>query len=72
MEGYESVNFVRGEIMLFNKGMCFFNEFGLYISGEFGVWLEDCLYMIDKGFIYFIELFESIEKFLGKLILLVV
>tara|TARA_Y100000815_G_scaffold195992_1_gene179505 strand:- start:87 stop:1367 length:1281 start_codon:yes stop_codon:yes gene_type:complete len=72
MEGHESVNFVRGETTPLNKGMCFSNEPGLYIPGEFGVRLEDCLYMTDKGPTYFTEPPESIEKPLGKLIPLVV
>lgn len=72
MEGYESVNFVCGENMLFRKGMCFFNELGIYILGEFGVCLEDCLYMIEMGFVYFIELLESLVKLLGRLKFLIV
>lgn len=69
MEGYESVNFVCGESMLFNVGMCFLNELGIYILGEFGVRLEDCLYMIYKGFVYFMELLFLLEDLLGKLVL---
>ena len=67
MEGHESVNFVRGETTPLNKGMCFSNEPGLYIPGEFGVRLEDCLYMTDKGPTYFTEPPESLSAPLGRL-----
>jgi len=49
MEGHESVNFVRGEQEKLAAGMCFSNEPGIYIPGEFGVRLEDCIYITDKG-----------------------
>lgn len=67
MEGHESVNFVRGETTPLNKGMCFSNEPGLYIPGEFGVRLEDCLYMTDKGPAYFTSPPDSLASPLGKL-----
>ena len=49
MEGHESVNFVRGETTLLRPGMCFSNEPGIYLPGEFGVRLEDCIYMTELG-----------------------
>ncbi|AIF99717.1 M24 family metallopeptidase [Alteromonas australica] len=67
MEGHESVNFVRGETTPLNKGMCFSNEPGLYIPGEFGVRLEDCLYMTDKAPVYFTSPPDSLASPLGKL-----
>ena len=67
MEGHESVNFVRGEKTVLKQGMCFSNEPGLYIPGEFGVRLEDCLYMTKTGAAYFTEPPESLSKPLGKL-----
>ena len=67
MEGHESVNFVRGETTPLNKGMCFSNEPGLYIPGEFGVRLEDCLYMTDKGPAYFTSPPDSLASPLGTL-----
>ena len=67
MEGHESVNFVRGETTPLNKGMCFSNEPGLYLPGKFGVRLEDCLYMTDKGPAWFTKPPESIENPLGRL-----
>ena len=67
MEGHESVNLVRGENTPLKKGMCFSNEPGIYIPGEFGVRLEDCLYMTETGPAYFTEPPESLAKPLGRL-----
>ncbi len=53
LEGHEQVNFVRGETAKLAPGMCLSNEPGLYIYGEFGVRLEDCLYMTEAGPKYF-------------------
>ena len=49
MEGHEPVNLVRGETTLLAPGMCFSDEPGIYIPGQFGVRLEDCFYMTDAG-----------------------
>ncbi|GAC13205.1 M24 family metallopeptidase [Aliiglaciecola lipolytica] len=68
MEGHESVNFVKGETTLLNKGMCLSNEPGIYIPGEFGVRLEDCLYMGDKKAHWFTEPPESLDEPLGRLV----
>lgn len=46
---HEPVNLVHGEETLLRPGMCFSNEPGLYIPGEFGVRLEDCFYMTAEG-----------------------
>jgi Xaa-Pro dipeptidase len=67
MDGHESVNFVHGEKTPLAPGMCFSNEPGLYIYGEFGVRLEDCLYMTDKGPAWFTVPPESIDQPLGRL-----
>ncbi|MCU7555571.1 Xaa-Pro peptidase family protein [Alteromonas sp. ASW11-19] len=72
MEGHESVNFVRGETTKLQPGMCFSNEPGIYIPGEFGVRLEDCLYMGEKGPHWFTEPPASLEKPIGKLVPLAV
>ena len=72
MEGHESVNFVRGETTALEKGMCFSNEPGLYIPGEFGVRLEDCLYITNSGPAYFTEPPSSLTRPLGKLVPLTV
>ncbi|WP_137166192.1 M24 family metallopeptidase [Salinimonas lutimaris] len=67
MEGHEKVNFVRGEDTRLQAGMCFSNEPGIYLPGEFGVRLEDCMYMTDDGPAWFTEPPESIDAPLGKL-----
>ena len=65
IDGHEPVNFVRGETTPLAPGMCFSNEPGIYIQGEFGVRLEDCLYMTDDGPQLFSELSPSIETPFG-------
>ena len=67
MEGHESVNFVKGEKAVLQPGMCFSNEPGIYIPGEFGVRLEDCLYMTAKGPAWFTSPPVSPAEPLGKL-----
>ncbi|WP_078082967.1 M24 family metallopeptidase [Microbulbifer mangrovi] len=67
MEGHEPVNFVRGEKTRLAPGMCFSNEPGLYLPGEFGVRIEDCLYMTEDGPAWFTEPPVSLTSPLGKL-----
>jgi len=61
MDGHEPVNFVHGETTALAPGMCFSNEPGIYIFGEFGVRLEDCLYMTEEGPQLFSALSPSID-----------
>ena len=68
MEGHESVNFVHGETTLLKPGMCFSNEPGIYIQGEFGVRLEDCIYMTKNGPQWFTMPPASLDEPIGKLI----
>ncbi|WP_243444634.1 MULTISPECIES: M24 family metallopeptidase [Pacificimonas] len=49
LDVHEPVNLVHGETEPLAAGMCFSNEPGLYIPGEFGVRLEDCFYMTEEG-----------------------
>ena len=65
MDGHEPVNFVRGETTPLAPGMCFSNEPGIYIFGEFGVRLEDCLYITEDGPKLFSELSPSIDHPFG-------
>jgi len=65
MDGHEPVNFVHGESTELAPGMCFSNEPGIYIFGEFGVRLEDCLTITDDGPRLFSELSPSIERPFG-------
>lgn len=65
MDGHEPVNFVQGETTELAPGMCFSNEPGIYIFGEFGIRLEDCLYMTEDGPELFTPLSPSIDRPFG-------
>jgi Xaa-Pro dipeptidase len=65
MDGHEPVNFVHGEETPLAPGMCFSNEPGIYIYGEFGVRLEDCLYISEDGPRLFSALSPSIDAPFG-------
>ncbi|ANO52494.1 M24 family metallopeptidase [Woeseia oceani] len=65
IDGHEPVNFVHGEATPLAPGMCFSNEPGIYLFGEFGVRLEDCLYMSDAGPTLFTALSPSIDQPFG-------
>jgi Xaa-Pro aminopeptidase len=49
MDGHEWTNFVRGNKTAIAPGMCFSDEPMIAIYGEFGVRLEDCLYITENG-----------------------
>ncbi len=61
LDGHEPVNLVHGETTPLQSGMCFSNEPGIYLPGEFGIRLEDCFYMTDTGPKWFSEPPPSIE-----------
>ena len=65
LEGHEPINLVRGEKTPLAPGMCFSNEPGLYLPGEFGVRLEDCFYMTASGPRYFSQPPPSINNPFG-------
>ncbi len=65
LDGHEPVNLVRGETTQLAPGMCFSNEPGIYIPGEFGIRLEDCFYMTDSGPKWFSEPPPSIDNPFG-------
>lgn len=67
MDGHERVNFVHGEQTKLAPGMCFSNEPGIYIFGEFGVRLEDCIYMTESGPEWFTVPPSTIDEPIGKL-----
>lgn len=67
MDGHERVNFVHGEKTLLAPGMCFSNEPGLYDFNAFGVRLEDCLHMTDKGPAWFTVPPDSLEDPVGRM-----
>jgi len=49
LDGHEPVNLVHGETTPLAPGMCFSDEPGIYVPGEFGVRLEDCIHMTADG-----------------------
>jgi Xaa-Pro aminopeptidase len=49
LDGHEWTNFVRGNRTPIAPGMCFSDEPMIAIYGEFGVRLEDCLYITEQG-----------------------
>jgi Xaa-Pro dipeptidase len=49
MDGHERINLVGGETTPLAPGMCFSNEPGIYIYGEFGARLEDCFHITEEG-----------------------
>lgn len=65
MDGHERVNFVHGEDTALAAGMCFSNEPGIYIYGEFGVRIEDCIHMSEAGPVWFTQPPDSIDEPVG-------
>ncbi|QNO26268.1 aminopeptidase P family protein [Sphingopyxis sp. OPL5] len=65
LDGHEPVNLVHGETTPLAPGMCFSNEPGIYIPGEFGIRLEDCFFMTESGPKWFSEPPPSIDKPFG-------
>lgn len=49
MEGHEYPYLVPGNKLLLRPGMTFSNEPGIYIYGEFGVRIEDCMVVTEEG-----------------------
>ncbi|MGA0604997.1 M24 family metallopeptidase [Phenylobacterium sp. VNQ135] len=62
LDGHEPINFVRGERTRLAPGMCLSNEPGIYIPGEFGIRLEDCIYMTTQGPKWFSQPPASIDR----------
>jgi Xaa-Pro dipeptidase len=62
MDGHEPPNLVRNDVTPFEVGMCFSDEPGIYIPGEFGVRMEDCWYMTEAGPKLFTPLARSIDQ----------
>ncbi|PYS24635.1 MAG: hypothetical protein DMF72_04155 [Acidobacteria bacterium] len=65
LDGHEWTNFVRGNKTPIQVGMCFSDEPTIVIYGEFGIRLEDCLYISEKGAKFFTEQSPSIDKPFG-------
>jgi Xaa-Pro dipeptidase len=61
MDGHESPYLVHGDATPLAAGMCFSDEPGIYVPGEFGIRLEDCWYMTATGAKTFTPLARSID-----------
>jgi Xaa-Pro dipeptidase len=62
LDGHEPAYLVHGDATPLQAGMCFSDEPGIYIPGEFGVRLEDCWHMTASGPQTFTPLAKSIEE----------
>jgi Xaa-Pro dipeptidase len=62
MDGHEPPYLVHGDATELQAGMCFSDEPGIYIPGEFGVRLEDCWTMTPTGPKTFTALAKSLEN----------
>jgi Xaa-Pro dipeptidase len=62
LDGHEWTNFVKGNKMPIQPGMCFSDEPTVVIYGELGIRLEDCLYITEDGPKFFTEQSKSIEE----------
>ena len=65
MDGHEWTNFVRGNKTRLAPGMCFSDEPMIAIYGEFGIRLEDCLYITEKGPKFFTRQSIAIDRPFG-------
>ena len=61
LDGHEPPYLVHGDSTPLAPGMCFSDEPGLYIPGEFGIRMEDCWYMTETGPKLFTQLAKSID-----------
>jgi Xaa-Pro dipeptidase len=62
MDGHEWTNFVKGNTTLLTPGMCFSDEPMIAIYGEFGIRLEDCLYITPDGPRWFTQPSPAIDR----------
>jgi Xaa-Pro dipeptidase len=61
LDGHEAPYLVHDAATPLQPGMCFSDEPGLYIPGEFGIRLEDCWHMTEAGPQLFTPLARSID-----------
>jgi Xaa-Pro dipeptidase len=62
LDGHEPPYLVHGDATPLQAGMCFSDEPGIYIPGEFGIRLEDCWYMTASGPRLFTPLAKSLDQ----------
>ena len=55
LDGHEWTNFVKGNTTPIAAGMCFSDEPTIAIPGEFGIRLEDCVYVVRRRPALFLE-----------------
>ena len=65
MDGHEWPYLVRGDTLLLAPRMCFSDEPGIYIRGEFGVRLEDDMHITENGAQLFTPQSPSLEHPFG-------
>ena len=65
LDGHEWTYLVRGNKTLLQPGMCFSDEPTIAIYGEFGVRLEDCMYITDGGARMFTKQSPAIDQPFG-------
>ncbi|HEV8124746.1 MAG TPA: Xaa-Pro peptidase family protein [Gemmatimonadales bacterium] len=65
MDGHEWTYFVRGNTTPIAPGMCFSDEPMIAIYGEFGIRLEDCLYITEQGPRFFSQQSAAIDRPFG-------
>jgi Xaa-Pro dipeptidase len=65
LDGHEWTNFVKGNKTKIEPGMCFSDEPTIAIYGEFGVRLEDCLYITESGAKMFTKQSPAIDQPFG-------
>src|SRR6185312_4776573 len=66
MDGHEWPYLVRGNTLPLHPNMCFSDEPGIYIRGEFGVRLEDDMHITENGAELFTPQSPSLENPFGK------
>jgi Xaa-Pro dipeptidase len=66
MDGHEWPYLVRGNTTKLQPGMCFSDEPGIYIRGEFGVRLEDDMHITEDGARLFTPQSRSLEAPFGS------
>src|SRR4029079_3480944 len=64
-EGHEGTNFVKGNTTPLAPGMCFSDEPMIAIPGEFGIRLEDDVYIDESGAKFFTKQSVAIDKPFG-------
>ena len=62
LDGHEPAYLVHGDATALQAGMCFSDEPGIYIPGEFGIRLEDCWTMTASGPKLFTALAKSLDE----------